>query len=306
MTTNNSINTQNPVQVAKGGLGVNSIPAYANICGGTSSTSAVQTVGPGATGTAYVSGGAGALPKYQPGIFNGTAVTGSGVVYNSSGVWSAQNPQTSTWWFDDMIYDNQTGADQDVWPWFWSVSGGSGAIVISESGHPGIGEVATLASTTGQGALIRSDVISTTDTLHFEALVRFPTLSTAGDEYTSYIGIVDSAGGSAPTNGIYFQYKRTVSTNWACINTASSSSSTATGATVAVVAGTWYHLVFDANGTQSTFSINGTTFTALSTNFPSSGLYYCFNIIKSAGTNSRKLDIDMAQFYAEFSASRYT
>lgn len=54
--------------VPTGGTGVSSLTAYAVICGGTTSTGAVQSIASvGTTGQVLTSNGAGALPTFQPG-----------------------------------------------------------------------------------------------------------------------------------------------------------------------------------------------------------------------------------------------
>lgn len=66
MPTNNSWNSQNPAQVALGGTGVASTTAYAVLCGGTTSTGALQSiVSVGTSGKVLTSNGAGALPTFQ-------------------------------------------------------------------------------------------------------------------------------------------------------------------------------------------------------------------------------------------------
>ena len=66
MATNNSWNSQTPVQVAKGGTGNSSSTAYAVLCGGTTTTAALQSVASvGTTGQVLTSNGAGALPTFQ-------------------------------------------------------------------------------------------------------------------------------------------------------------------------------------------------------------------------------------------------
>lgn len=66
MATNNAINSSNPIQVAKGGSGRSSTTAYAVICGGTTSTSAEQSIASvGTSGQVLTSNGAAALPTFQ-------------------------------------------------------------------------------------------------------------------------------------------------------------------------------------------------------------------------------------------------
>jgi hypothetical protein len=67
MPTNNAWNSQDPAQVAKGGTGIATTTAYAPICGGTSSTGALQAATTGLSTSGYVltSNGASALPSFQ-------------------------------------------------------------------------------------------------------------------------------------------------------------------------------------------------------------------------------------------------
>lgn len=66
MVTNNSINTPFPIDVPSGGTGLSSATAYAILCGGTTSTSAIQSVsGVGTSGQVLTSNGAGSLPSWQ-------------------------------------------------------------------------------------------------------------------------------------------------------------------------------------------------------------------------------------------------
>jgi hypothetical protein len=64
--TNNKINTDKPVGVLNGGLGVPSLTAYAPVCGGVTSTGPVQSVASlGSAGEPYVSNGPGVLGSFQ-------------------------------------------------------------------------------------------------------------------------------------------------------------------------------------------------------------------------------------------------
>lgn len=64
MPTNNSINSQDPIQVSKGGTGLASTTAYGVLAGGTSSTSAIQNCGAGTSGQILKSNGNSALPSF--------------------------------------------------------------------------------------------------------------------------------------------------------------------------------------------------------------------------------------------------
>ena len=71
ITTTGSVALTVPVIVANGGTGDTSFTAYSVICGGTSSTGALQSVsGVGTAGQFLISNGAGALPTWQSGGSN--------------------------------------------------------------------------------------------------------------------------------------------------------------------------------------------------------------------------------------------
>jgi hypothetical protein len=66
MATNNAANFAKPIGVASGGTGVATLTAYAPLCGGTTSTGALQqgTTGLSTSGSVLTSAGAGALPTF--------------------------------------------------------------------------------------------------------------------------------------------------------------------------------------------------------------------------------------------------
>ena len=58
--------SDDPIEVAKGGSGVASHTAYAVLCGGTTTTGAVQSIaGVGTSGQVLTSNGAASLPTFQ-------------------------------------------------------------------------------------------------------------------------------------------------------------------------------------------------------------------------------------------------
>ena len=65
MVTQNSWNSENPAQVAKGGTGLATLTtAYGVVCAGTTATAALQNAGAGTANQILVSGGAAALPAW--------------------------------------------------------------------------------------------------------------------------------------------------------------------------------------------------------------------------------------------------
>lgn len=85
MATNNAINSQNPIQVAKGGTGNASATEYAVQCGGTTSTGAHQSIASvGTSGQVLTSNGAGALPTFQAAASGALVLIGTADASNSA------------------------------------------------------------------------------------------------------------------------------------------------------------------------------------------------------------------------------
>jgi hypothetical protein len=67
MATINSIGSNIPIQITKGGTQVASTTAYGVLCGGTTSTGALQNAGTGTSGQFLVSNGSSSLPTWGAG-----------------------------------------------------------------------------------------------------------------------------------------------------------------------------------------------------------------------------------------------
>lgn len=101
MATNNATNTSNPITVSQGGTGDASLTSYAVLCGGTTATSAIQSVASvGTTNQVLTSNGAAALPTFKtPTTFSqiviqkftssGTYTPTANMKYCISEVWGA-------------------------------------------------------------------------------------------------------------------------------------------------------------------------------------------------------------------------
>lgn len=96
MATRNALNTQNPIEVAKGGSGLASATAYAVLCGGTTATAALQSIASvGTSGQLLTSNGAGALPTFQTLLASATSWTpalsfgggSTGITYTTQTGW---------------------------------------------------------------------------------------------------------------------------------------------------------------------------------------------------------------------------
>lgn len=90
MAKNTSLNTGTvPLPVEFGGTGDASLTAYAVLCGGTTSTGAVQSIaGLGTAGQVLTSNGAGALPTFQAGGGGGGGGLNSVQVFTTTGTWN--------------------------------------------------------------------------------------------------------------------------------------------------------------------------------------------------------------------------
>lgn len=124
-----TINLSTPVSVANGGTGDATMAAYAVVCGGTTSTGALQQVsGLGTSGYVLTSNGAGALPTWQPGGGGGsgiTALTGDVLASGTGSVAALFSGQTA------LITPGTLGSTQNNWsPTGWLSAGAQAANVI--------------------------------------------------------------------------------------------------------------------------------------------------------------------------------
>lgn len=111
MATNNAINAPKPFQVPIGGTGFASTTAYAPICGGTTTTSALQAASTGLSTAGYVltSNGSSALPSFQAsGGGSGPASSSNFQVTSQNGynnLWGAGVQATITSQWDNINWD---------------------------------------------------------------------------------------------------------------------------------------------------------------------------------------------------------
>lgn len=93
MATNNVNDFSNPIAVSNGGTGVDNTTAYGLICGGTTTTGALQNAGTGTIGQILTSAGSSSLPIWS------TPTSGSWVLLQTI----TANNTTGTIIFDDTI-----------------------------------------------------------------------------------------------------------------------------------------------------------------------------------------------------------
>ena len=305
MATQNADDRSKPIAATQGGTSSATYTTgdilYA------SSANTLSKLGIGST--AEILTVASGIPDWAP-KFSGSPITGNGVVYTSAGEWAALDASKYSLFFDDFIYSSFSSWSAQ-WPWYRGVTGsGTQSIpVTSIVGHPGIMQLETGTTSTGQAGVHRADYIATgSDFIRFETLVRFPNLSTSSQEFYAYIGIHDAlAGITTVTDGFYFEYDRGNSVNWRGCCTAAAATTRTTGTDVAVASNTWQHLMFEMNaaGTSCTFYVDGTSIGSVTANIPASAYMIAAYIKKMAGSTERTCQIDFIKYYSEFGTDRF-
>lgn len=145
MATNNSTNVSNPMTVSQGGQGNASLTAFAVVCGGSGTTTPLQSIASvGTSGQVLTSNGAGALPTFQA-ASGGSAVnigSISGDWYPGSSIWggvsvSGANPSlaTGTLWFVPFFVSKTTVYTQIGVLIYTTAAGTSVMGVYNDSGN---------------------------------------------------------------------------------------------------------------------------------------------------------------------------
>jgi hypothetical protein len=198
--------------------------------------------------------------------------------------------------------------------WQPRVSGGSVAIstnAAATAGRPGVWDIATGGGTTDWASITLGDfavgahILLGGGTWALEAVLYLPNLSDAGQEYDCRFGFGDLQGGDH-ANGVYFEYDRSLRTNWS-ICAANASTYTRTDSAVAVAAATWVKLRIEINaaGTSAEFFINGTSVGTVSTNIPTANrVYPILHFVKSAGGTTRRVFVDCLDVHHVLTTAR--
>lgn len=224
----------------------------------------------------------------------------------------AVDPTREVRMYEDWIADS-AGALR----WLTANNAGAGAVETTQgslvdANHPGILQFATGTTTTGRSGRTLGGAASAAATTGFkvgggiisqEWLVRIEDLATVGEDYALFVGNADNV--AAQTDGIYFFYQRSVSTNWSAVTRAASTSTT-TDTGVAAAEDAWIKLRIEVNaaGTSVAFYINGSLVATNTTNIPSAFIAPMIRVTKSAGTTSRLFYCDYFKHYQRFSSTR--
>ncbi len=182
-------------------------------------------------------------------------------------------------------------------------------VLSTDSTHPGAVQLETGTTTTGYASIWPGS--STLHTVTFgggqwtqEFLIRIPTLSTAGERFTTRVGffVNNNAGGTGDaTEGVYLRQVDNVNSGNIQLIARDNSSETATNTSVNFTANTWQRvtIVVNAAGTSAEFFLNGSSIGTVGTTIPvtagrGTGIFAC-SVTKSAGTTERTVQLDYLQ-----------
>jgi len=178
--------------------------------------------------------------------------------------------------------------------------------------QPGVGllELTTSSSSTGYAMVYsyQSEMPRMDDgTRLYECMVQVPLLSDATQEFLCRIGMHD--GSTSMSNGIYFEYNRSLNGNFWTFCSTYNSTTTRVVSSVPVVAGAWVKLSFRSTVSGSTITLypsyNGTEVGSITTNIRADGaMKLAASIIKSVGTTSRSFLVDYVYMRHEWIGSR--
>lgn len=181
------------------------------------------------------------------------------------------------------------------------------------AGHPGVVEMVTGTTSTGQAGILKTSAPQTSSLgnivfgggeIVYEALVEIPTLWSAGtQEGFIRAGFMDEISG-APANGAHFQYQ--ASNTQALLFTRAGGVSTVLAGVTNVSTG-WHHIkiVVNAAATQVDLYFDGVLEATSTTNIPTLGVSYGVNIQKGVGTTSYAYRCDMMKVSQTFTTPRY-
>lgn len=221
------------------------------------------------------------------------------------------SPITHAWIYEEFIGSEDSG---DAGALGWSRYNGGGSIThtSAEANHPGVLRIDTGTVSTNFMVMIlrgQTQILLGGGRTYYWSSVKVPTLSNGTDTFSVKIGIGDGVNGGNPTDGLWFEYTHSVNSgNWV-IKTASNASGTTSNTSTAASAGSWVSFAIEVNaaGTSAEFFINGSSVGTITTNIPTGAgreTALFFDIVKTAGTTARQLDVDAVLFMQKFTTPR--
>lgn len=214
--------------------------------------------------------------------------------------------------FDDLWRDALTSNTWEVAVNGTGASVGSVNIGVNSTDRA-IGVQQITPGTTAAGrACFGSSTVSTSFGYaysYYETRVQIPILSTALQEFIVYFGWMDMQGAAGTgTDGVFFRYNRTVSTNWV-MDAIQGGTLTSTATSTAVTAAQWYKLAIEVNaaGTLVTFYIDGISVGTIATNIPTGSTNQCglgHKVEKTVGTTARVAYVDWVKLFHSWTTPR--
>ena len=115
-------------------------------------------------------------------------------------------------------------------------------------------------------------------------------LSDATNEYRMTVGCVDGRNNDTINNGMYFEYDRTVSTNWSCV-TEIATVRTVTDSGIAVATGSFnkFEIIVNAAGSSVEFYINDALVATNITNIPTVVLNNTVYLLRTVGSANQNI-----------------
>jgi hypothetical protein len=211
------------------------------------------------------------------------------------------------WGFNDFL----TNDGLETWKFLGSGTGNSSFPQGGTALRPGIQRLYTGTDTTGLASIYCSSsanfVLFGGGIYIIEGDINIATLSDGTNTYYLRFGFGDVYNADF-VDGAYFEYYSPTSANWyKC--TASNSTRTKTDTTIAAAAAAWTRLkiVVNSAGTSVEYFINGISVGVVTTNIPTgtgreTGVF--IQIIKTAGTTGRTIDVDWTWLHVDLTTSR--
>jgi hypothetical protein len=241
------------------------------------SSNGITSISPSTSGFVLTSNGVSADPSFQA----------------ASGGFT---PNSTLNFFDDFLcFDvatSFTGFFQNLGTTF---TGNTGA---SDSAHPGILINSTTTNsycllTQGSTGPNKGAFILGGGSITLNWVFKIVTLSSVSSRYTLRCGIADTPNsGTNPSNGCYFEYTDNVNSgDWTTITNSATTKTTGNQST-AVTTG-WHNAQITINAAASsvTFTMDGTSYTAQTTNIPTTVIAPQFEVSGTAASGSVVVDL---------------
>ncbi len=312
------------LEVAAGGTGDATLTNHGVLIG--QGTSAVAATAAGTALQVLQSGGASADPAYSTATYPATNTAGD-LMYSSGtnvyanlavgtfpGIPLITDSAAPKWYnpaVDFFLLDDFMSGSPGNTNYLANNQNAASAGQTSALNHPGVVILNTNANTNGAVGISRQGLFTTDGRILLQFLMLIPTLSDGTDTYIIRVGL--GTGGAATgdfTDGAYFQYTHSVNSGAWTIKTSNNSTQT-TANTASTVDTNWhlYKIDMNAAGTSVAFYIDGVQVTnsPIATNLPGNTRLFgdSYRITKSAGANSRSLNLDLTMIWKQITSARF-